>query len=184
MAEARGEHSADYVVGTDGGVRHLAVHDDPDQRLAMVSVAMGAPGQGPEVAPAVAERLAPRRHGTVDMGNPHLVVLVDDVDAVDLEADGPWLEQRFPDGVNVEFIAVAGGADALRLRVWERGAGATEACGTGAVAAAHLAHQWGLVGPDVRVDMPGGSAEVSLDGPEPLLIGPTQHIATVELPDA
>ena len=69
-------------------------------------------------------------------------------------------------------------------RVWERGAGVTEACGTGAVAAAHLAHQWGLVGPDVRVDMPGGSAEVSLDGPEPLLIGPTQHIATVELPDA
>ncbi len=155
----------------------------PEQRLAMVSVSMGAPRPGPVVAAEVAERLGSHRYGTVDMGNPHLVVLVDDVAAVDLEADGAWFEARFAGGVNVEFIAVAD-QDTLRLRVWERGAGVTEACGTGAVAAAHLAHEWGLVGPEVRVDMPGGSAEVSLGGPEPLLVGPTQHIATIELPDA
>ena len=63
----------------------------------------------------------------------------------------------------------------------------TEACGTGAVAAATLAHQWGLVGREVRVVMPGGSAEVIVAASpdaEPILIGPSQHIATIEIPDA
>ena len=73
--------------------------------------------------------------------------------------------------------------------MWERGAGVTEACGTGATAAAHLAHRWDLVGREVRVVMPGGSAEVILapddsPGDEPVLIGPSQHVATIEIPDA
>lgn len=184
LAIARDEHQSSYLVSTDGGFRHLDVHDDAAHRQAIVSVAMGPVGPGPAVPTGVEERLGSRRHATADLGNPHLVVLVEDLAAVDLEGEGPWFEHRFPAGINVEFIAPASGADTIALRVWERGAGATEACGTGAVAAAHSAHAWGLVGEEVRVDMPGGSAEVVLSGPEPVLIGPTQHVATIEVPDA
>lgn len=184
LALARDEHEASYLALTDGGFRELVVHDDGEHRLASVSVGMGPVRPGPSVPAAAEERLGARRHATADLGNPHLVVLVDDLGRIDLVGEGAWLENQFPAGVNVEFIAVAPGPDTLTLRVWERGAGVTEACGTGAVAAAHLAHEWGLVGPEVRVDMPGGSAEVVLDGAEPVLIGPSQHIATVELPDA
>jgi diaminopimelate epimerase len=184
LALAHGEHQSSYLVSTEGGLRRLTVHDDADHRLAMVSVTMGPVAPGPVVPGDAEERLGSRRHATVDLGNPHLVVLVDDVEAVDLEAEGRWFERRFPAGVNVEFIAPSSSPDTIDLRVWERGAGVTEACGTGAVAAAHLAHEWGLVGAEVRVDMPGGSAEVVLGGAEPVLIGPTQHVATIEVPDA
>jgi len=183
LAMAREDHEVNYLVATDGGPRRLVVHDDADHRLATVSVSMGSVGPGPEVSTAVAERLGERRHGTADVGNPHLVVLVDDLEAVDLSGEGAWFEQRFPHGINVEYITVSPGSDAVELRVWERGAGATAACGTGATAAAHLAHAWGLVGPEVRVVMPGGTADVVLGGDEPLLVGPSQHVATVELPD-
>src|SRR5262249_25357604 len=126
-------------------------------------------------------------YATVDMGNPHLVVLVADLGTVDLVGTGSWLEQQFPAGVNVEFIALGDEPDTIDLLVWERGAGVTEACGTGAVAAASLAHHWGLAGREVQVVMPGGTAEVVLapdDDPdgEAVLIGPAQHVATLEVP--
>ena len=189
LAAARDDHEATYVVATDGGVRVVVVHDDADHRMAQVHVTMGPVGAGPEIPAAVSERLADARHDTADMGNPHLVVLVPDLGQVDLVGTGSWLEQQFAAGVNVEFIAPASDADCIDLLVWERGAGVTEACGTGAVAAAHLAHRWGLVGREVRVSMPGGSAEVVLgdeDRPddEPVLIGPAQRVATIEVADA
>lgn len=186
LAMARDDHSATYVVATDGGIRELVVHDDADHRLASVSVAMGLVADGPVVPRDVAERLSDWRHSTVDVGNPHLVVLVPDLAAVDLVGTGAWIEGRFDAGINVEFIAPASEPDTIDLLVWERGAGVTEACGTGAVAAATRAHDWGLVGREVRVQMPGGSAEVIVapePTEEPVLIGPAQHIATVELPD-
>jgi len=189
LAGARDDHEATYVVATDGGIRTLVVHDDADHRLAQVHVTMGPVGVGPDIPAAVSERLADSRHATADMGNPHLVVLVPDLHGVDLVGTGSWLESQFPNGVNVEFITPGGEPDSLELLVWERGAGVTEACGTGATAAAHLAHRWDLVGREVRVVMPGGSAEVVLapddsPGDEPVLIGPSQHVATVEVPDA
>ena len=185
LAMSRDEHTATYVVATDGGPRELVVHDDADHRLASVSVGMGLVADGPAVPRSVSERLADSRHSTVDVGNPHLVVLVPDLSTVDLVGTGAWIEREFPAGINVEFISPTG-TDTIDLLVWERGAGVTEACGTGAVAAATRAHEWGLVGREVRVQMPGGSAEVVVAaGPEeePVLIGPAQHIATVELPD-
>lgn len=186
LAMARDERSATYVVRTDGGIRELVVHDDADHRISSVSVAMGLVADGPAVPRDVSERLDECRHSTVDLGNPHLVVLVPDLATVDLVGSGAWLESRFDAGINVEFIAIADDADTIDLLVWERGAGVTEACGTGAVAAATRAHEWGLVGREVRVRMPGGSAEVIVAASaseEPVLIGPAQHIATVELVD-
>ncbi|CAM8627453.1 DapF Diaminopimelate epimerase [Acidimicrobiia bacterium] len=188
LAMARDDHEAMYVVDTDAGLRELVVHDDAEHRLATVSVTMGPVGEGPAIPKAVSERLAAERHATADMGNPHLVVLVSDLHQVDLVGTGSWLEQQFSAGVNVEFIAIGSVPDTIDLLVWERGAGVTEACGTGATAAAHLAHQWGLVGNRVRVVMPGGTADVVIapdDEPdtEPILIGAAQHVITFEIPD-
>jgi len=186
LARARDDHEATYLIATDGGLRELVVHDDADHRLAQVHVTMGPVAPGPDVPVAVSERLGDARHATADLGNPHLVVLVADLAGVDLVGTGSWLEEQFPAGVNVEFICPATEPDTLDLLVWERGAGVTEACGTGATAAAHLAHRWGLVGKEVHIVMPGGSAEVVLpdddagDG-EPVLIGPAQHVASIEI---
>ena len=185
LAMARDEPQVTVSVATDGGHRTLVVHDDAAHRLATVSVTMGQVGEGPAIPRVVSARLSESRHDTADMGNPHLVVLVPDLGQVDLVGSGSWLEAQFDAGVNVEFISPGTEPDTLDLLVWERGAGVTEACGTGATAAAVLAHRWGLVGRAVRVDMPGGSAEVIVpeepDG-EPTLIGPAQHVASIEVP--
>lgn len=185
LAMARDEHSVTLRIATDGGERTLVVHDDAEHRLATVSVTMGPVGAGPDIPRSVSERLVEHRHGTADLGNPHLVVLVPDLALVDLVGTGSWIEKEFAAGVNVEFISVNPEPDTLDLLVWERGAGVTEACGTGATAAAQLAHQWGLVGDAVTVRMPGGSAEVLVAATahdEPTLIGPAQHVATIEVP--
>jgi diaminopimelate epimerase len=187
LATARDVHEAVLHVATDAGIRRLQVEESPDHRTSTISVEMGPASAGPAIPAEVDTFLAGAerpgtRAATVDTGNPHLVVVVPDPTHVDVAGEGPWLEKHFADGINVEFIAPVG-PDALALRVWERGAGVTQACGTGACAAAHVAHGWGLVGQRVRVDMPGGSAEVEL-GPSVTLIGPSTHVATIEIPDA
>jgi diaminopimelate epimerase len=115
----------------------------------------------------------------VDIGNPHLVVLGPDPDTVDVGRLGPALEATDPAGLNVEFVTLGPGPDALTMRVWERGVGETEACGTGACAAAAALHHWGRVGTAVTVHQPGGPAVVELhpDGTA-TLAGPSVHIAT------
>ena len=149
---------------------------------ALHRVGMGAASPGPAVPVPVEEEID-ARHATVDLGNPHLVIESSDPTAVDLATRGAWLEQQFDGGVNVEFVAKDGGRpDTIVMRVWERGAGITQACGTGACAAAHAAHTWGLVGERVTVEMPGGAAEVQL-GPDIVLTGPAELVAHVEVPD-
>lgn len=93
----------------------------------------------------------------VNVGNPHAVFFVDDADAVDLARLGPLIENDplFPERVNVNVASVSG-TDHLKLRVWERGAGLTRACGTGACATAVAAMRRKLTGRKVRVDLPGG----------------------------
>ena len=179
VVRARGGDAGDVVVDSDAGRRHLAVAPGERPGVARVRVGMGAVADGPAVPADVAERLGGARHATVDVGNPHLVVLVDDPGAVDLAAVGPPLEAAFPAGVNVEFVAPT--SRGLDLVVWERGVGVTEACGTGACGAAAVAHRWGLVGDSVAVRMPGGEAEVLLAGDHATLVGPSEHIAEVEV---
>ncbi len=97
----------------------------------------------------------------VNVGNPHVVFFVADSDAVMLEVLGPRIEQDpiFPDKVNVNVATVEDRAT-IRLRVWERGAGATRACGTGACATAVAAMRKGLTGRTVEVFMPGGALTI------------------------
>jgi diaminopimelate epimerase len=129
-----------------------------------------------------------RRARTVDVGNPHLVLLGPEVASVDLAVLGPQLQSAFADGINVEWICLAadGDGELLDLRVWERGVGETLACGTGSVAAAAAARSWGIVGSSdpVRVRNPGGTLEVTLgDGPqEPaFLAGPVRKVADIDI---
>ena len=182
VVAARGGDGATLTIATDGGDRQVTVTPVERAGEVAVRVAMGTVGSGPAVPASLLERLGGSRHATVDVGNPHLVVEVADPSAVDLATEGPALEAAFPDGINVEFVA-AGPDDRLELVVWERGAGITEACGTGACAAASVAHRWGVVGEHVEVGMPGGSAQVVLEGDDATLIGPSVRIADVDVDD-
>jgi len=99
------------------------------------------------------------------MGNPHVVIPVADLDAVDLETLGPLLEhhEAFPARTNVHFVQVLS-PNHLRMRVWERGAGPTLACGTGACATLVACHLLGLAERRARLDLPGGALEIEWDG--------------------
>jgi diaminopimelate epimerase len=94
----------------------------------------------------------------VNVGNPHAVFFVDDCDAIELDRLGPQIERDplFPERVNVNVATVQDRLN-IRLRVWERGAGLTRACGTGACATAVAAIRRGLVGNEVTVTLPGGA---------------------------
>jgi len=120
----------------------------------------------------------------VDVGNPHLVVLGPDPRTLDVASLGPALsdETGAQGGVNVEFVTLGPGRDELTMRVWERGVGETQACGTGSVAAAAALHHWGRVGTKVTVNQPGGAAEVELrlDGTA-VLSGPSHRVGTCRL---
>ena len=98
----------------------------------------------------------------VNVGNPHVIFFVEDADAVPLEALGPVIEHDplFPERINVNVASLAG-PDHLKLRVWERGAGLTRACGTGACATAVAAIRRKLVASPVRVTLPGGDLVIA-----------------------
>ena len=98
----------------------------------------------------------------VNVGNPHVIFFVEDADAVDLATLGPEIENDplFPERVNVNVASVSGEAR-LKLRVWERGAGLTRACGTGACATAVAAISRKLVQSPVTVTLPGGDLEIA-----------------------
>jgi diaminopimelate epimerase len=118
----------------------------------------------------------------INVGNPHIVFFVTDCDAVQLERLGPLIEQDplFPDRINVN-VATITGPSALKLRVWERGAGLTRACGTGACATAVIALNRRLVTGPVSVVLPGGTLSIQQrpDG-HVLMSGPATHVFTGE----
>ncbi|MGH7660927.1 MAG: diaminopimelate epimerase [Vulcanimicrobiaceae bacterium] len=119
----------------------------------------------------------------VSVGNPHAIVFVDDVDAIDLGHWGPSLSTHrdFPGGANVHFVKVIDSAT-LRVVHWERGAGATRACGTGIVASAAAAMQYRGVSSPVTVSVPGGVLTVVWDAGGPaLLTGPVERTGAREL---
>ena len=181
VARARGHDTIDLVVGTEAGLRPLHVRPGPDPVTAAVDVDMGRARPGPELSGLTGVGEATKA-ATVDMGNPHLVLLVDDPTSVDLGVLGPACQDTFDQGINVELVApVRGITDTLDLLVWERGAGITQACGTGACAAASAAHEWGVVGERVVVRMPGGAVAVTL-GATVTLSGPAVFVADIEVP--
>jgi diaminopimelate epimerase len=195
QAEAlrRNQERGTLRIRTDGGLRTVeyAATDTGRRHQGVIeaSVDMGPAGPGPApdrpvdasfaaVSPA-ASALDAAKQATFDLGNPHLVLLVDDPDEVLIEVAGPLHEAAYDAGMNVHVVApTPGEADAMTMRVWERGAGVTAACGTGATAVARAAHDWGLVGERVTVHMPGGDVQVLVGDPM-VLRGPSEFIAGV-----
>lgn len=171
-----------FVVATDSGMLRVRVGELAPQGPVPVSVEMGTPvveGTESEVGGLGGEvRWRGRR---VEVGNPHLVLVAEDLDGLDLARLGPELEASRPGGLNVEWVRVRPDGDGLDLRVWERGVGVTPACGTGSVAAVSAAVAMGLVkGPTVAVHNPGGTLEVDLSTGSAWLSGPAERIAWVE----
>jgi diaminopimelate epimerase len=175
-----GRSEGELAIETPGGLRRLRVVRGEVEGEVWIDVDMGRAGPGPE--PSAATLAYPAAHvGTVAIGNPHLVVEVDDPSAIDLTVDGPALEAGYAEGINVHFVRALD-PQHLELRVWERGAGVTEACGSGACAAVVAAEGWGLVTGRVQVLMPGGDAQVELVGGALHLTGPSQFVAEVITP--
>ena len=115
----------------------------------------------------MAPGFTPRRLPTISAAEDErsLVLLVDDPEVIDLVAAGSTHEAAYAAGMNVHFIApMPGEVDAITMRVWERGAGETQACGSGACAAMAVLRQRQQVDAEVEVVLPGGSLEISWQG--------------------
>ncbi|HUY96674.1 MAG TPA: diaminopimelate epimerase [Verrucomicrobiae bacterium] len=170
----------EVVVETDAGARRVRV--DPTAASEWTtSVEMGKVRLGSECLTTRSRW----RSRTAVLGNRHLVVLVDSLDTVDIDAIGPQLAREAGD-VNIEWVAADAAGDGIEILVWERGVGVTRACGTGSCAAAAAARGWGMAGDDVRVRNPGGTLRVELRGPGPeridaRLTGPVQLVAHIEV---
>jgi len=165
----------------------------------LVSVDMGEPGLRWDQIP-LAEEMdtrgielqvgpidAPHLHtpGCVSMGNPHVVFFVDDAEAAPVREVGPLIEHHplFPEGVNVGFAQVVA-RDRIRLKVWERGAGQTKACGTGACAALVAAARRGLADRKATLELDGGELVIEWresDG-HVIMTGPAEVDFTGTLP--
>ena len=116
--------------------------------------------------------------GAVSMGKPHAVIVVDDLQQAHVTSLGPQVEMHpdFPDRCNVGFVQIVS-REALKLRVWERGVGATLACGTGACAAMVVLRRRGLVDDRVAVSLPGGVLTIEWPGDGVVwMTGPTQFV--------
>jgi diaminopimelate epimerase len=176
-------------VDTRAGRKRLDI-DVRDGRVVSVTVGMGLPafrrGEIPMLGPANESFLLEPfeasgrtfKASAVSMGNPHLVLFVEeDPDGFPVRDVGPLVEhsELFPEHTNVEFVALADGE--LRARVWERGVGETMACGTGACAVAVAANEAGLVPERAMVRFPGGALEVErlADGTVDLT-GSAEHV--------
>lgn len=165
------------VVRTAAGERKVSVESRTDDRTWIIRAEMGRVEVIP-VDDAVLERLPPHiAVAALDLGNPHVVIWTEEAAETDLGELGPALEAVVRGGVNVHVVN--GDGDGLMMRSWERGVGVTEACGTGACAAATAATGWLGIGPRVPVRMPGGEVHVEV-GNQAVLTGPATHVANLE----
>jgi diaminopimelate epimerase len=171
------------TIATDAGERVVTIEEQPAGDVVMASVSMGAvaDADAPDGWDAVGcDPMRPVLH--LSLGNPHTVVGVEDVAAVNLASLGQMVPQ-----VNLEIVEPGPEPDAITMRVHERGAGITEACGTGACASAFAARSWGLIPAAVReitVHMSGGDATVRLDQPAPgevTLVGPATQVGVISV---
>lgn len=179
------------AVETASGVIYPELQTNGD-----VSVNMGRPAFKPSQIPfrstnqAVTYQLTLANgedveFGSLSMGNPHAILVVEDIQKADVAVIGPQLESNlaFPDRVNVGFMQIVD-RQHIRLRVYERGAGETQACGTGACAAVVNAIQRGLVDGKVTVTLTGGELAITWlnDNADVWMTGPATHVFDGEIP--
>ena len=171
-------------VETKSGVIELNLRSD-----GQITVDMGAPRLEPAQIPFAATETAVSypvevagrtvELAAVSMGNPHGVLRVDDVDTAPVHELGAQLEThpRFPQKANIGFLQIVD-AHHARLRVWERGCGETQACGTGACAAAVAGIRQGWLASPVQIELPGGTLSIEWEGPGApvLMTGPAVRV--------
>jgi len=157
-------------VETQAGILTLKVQGNGD-----VAVDMGQPNLAPASLPFLSDSQQPAytlplnhgsiKVGAVSMGNPHAVTVVDDVNTAAVETWGPQIEahKHFPERVNAGFMDIVSRQE-INLRVYERGVGETQACGTGACAAVVAGRVQNLLDSDVKVNLPGGSLYIKWAG--------------------
>lgn len=177
LVDANLVREREFVVGSRGGDRRVVMRPD-----GAVTVHMG-----PATITGASVAIVDDRNFSgvaVNVGNPHLVSIVDcDVVELDLRAQPRYDTDFFPEGVNLEFVNPIG-EGALRMRVYERGVGETRSCGTGTVAAVAAAlHLAGTDTGESTVDVPGGQVMVALERGEATLTGPAEFVARGELYD-
>ena len=174
----------DISVQTSNGRIMLKMRDDH-----AVEVDMGEPVLQPDQVPFEATTQAPSYSleqdghnytlGVVSMGNPHAVLVVDDVASAPVFELGSKLEQhpRFPNNANIGFMQIID-RNTIKLRVFERGVGETKACGTGACAAVVVGQQQGLLDTNVTTQLTGGNLAIQWQGPGHHLFmdGPATHV--------
>lgn len=165
------------TVSTDAGLRCVSVLPDDAPHTQLMTVDMGVAKVGEDEPEWVVGDVV--RAVRVDIGNPHLVFHVGDLAAVDLAARGREINEMVPGGINVEVIAPSRHVGELDMRVYERGVGLTQACGTGACASAAAAVAWGIAPADLLVHQPGGMVAVEVGDPIRMTV-PVVHVATVD----
>jgi diaminopimelate epimerase len=168
------EARTEFPVGSRAGARAVVLGDDGE-----VAVDMGPAKVTGESTATIAGRTFTGI--AVDVGNPHLVCVVDRLDGLDLTRPPSHDPAVFPDGVNVEFVVLEA-ADRIRMRVHERGVGETRSCGTGTVAAvAGVLHRRGVADGSATVHIPGGRVHVEIGEQTSVLTGPATFVARGEL---
>lgn len=181
-------------IDTLAGIKHLELFIDKDNKVENVRVDMGKPILTPEnipiISPTGSSIKVPITVGgklylvtCVSMGNPHAVVFMNDVQDLNIEKIGPLFEnhEMFPERVNTEFCVVEA-PDRIRMRVWERGAGETMACGTGSCATLVAAAECGLTDRKAEIILNGGSLFVEwLDDGRVFMTGPAEFVFEGEI---
>ncbi|MDE7177516.1 MAG: diaminopimelate epimerase [Lachnospiraceae bacterium] len=187
-------NKTDISVISAGNVKYLALFLK-DDKVEKVKVNMGAPELTAKLVPVICDRERAvdepirvegkdYRMTCVSMGNPHAVVFMDGVEALDIEKIGPCFErhERFPNRTNTEFVEVLD-ENTVLMRVWERGTGETLACGTGACATVVACVLNGLTKDCVTVKLLGGTLEIFWDREADLIYmtGPAEIVFEGEI---
>lgn len=171
---------------TSSGLIALKLESD-----GQVTVDMGRPSLQPDALPFLTDKQQTLYTLDIDgenvnfcavsVGNPHAVIQVDDIDTAPVAELGQKIQEHaaFPESVNVGFMQVLDNSN-IRLRVFERGVGETQACGTGACAAVVAGHQQGLLNDEVDVNLPGGNLSICWAGEQNtvMMTGPTATVFT------
>jgi diaminopimelate epimerase len=169
------------TVATDAGVRTVCIEPTDLVGTHRATVDMGVAKVGDDEHEWLDGGAL--RAARVYVGNPHLVLHVPALERDDdLVERGTRINELVSGGINVELVTPGPGPDELTMQVFERGVGLTEACGTGACAAAAAAEQWELVGRSVRVQQPGGPTDIVLGATIQMTV-PVVHVATIDVPE-
>jgi len=187
----------EFDVKSEAGapINHVKVHTDEAGKAVLIEASMGEPifqrekipFARPGMEPALNEPIEVEGRifeaSLVSMGNPHAVIFVEDLDTIDVSYWGPRIEKHplFPKKTNVEFVQFVD-RENLIMRVWERGAGITLACGTGTTATVVAAVLKGLTASRVKVHLLGGILEIEyVKGKEARMFGPAKEVFRGEI---